>query len=196
MNETLYLEIIDALVKYGYIIIPNALDPDLPINLKQFTLSQTDFKRAGISSSSDLHLDNKRRRDKIHWLNEDGASQSDFLAFSNGLKNYLNKESYLGINYYESHFASYDEGDFYETHLDAFKNSKNRVVTTVYYLNDDWSDKDGGELVIYDENNNFLTKVIPHANTLIVFLSDKFPHEVLPAKKRRLSIAGWFRIDK
>ena len=102
----------------------------------------------------------------------------------------------MGITYYESHFAIYDEGDFYETHLDSFKNFKNRVVTTVYYLNEDWMDEDGGELVIYDENNQFLTKVIPHANTLIVFLSDKFPHEVLPAKKRRFSIAGWFRIDK
>jgi len=29
-----------------------------------------------------------------------------------------------------------------------------------------------------------------------VFLSDKFPHEVLPAKKKRHSIAGWFRVDK
>jgi SM-20-related protein len=102
----------------------------------------------------------------------------------------------MGITYYESHFAIYDKGDFYETHLDAFKNSKNRVVTTVYYLNENWSEDDGGELVIYDEDNNYLTKVTPHANTLIVFLSDKFPHEVLPAKKKRFSIAGWFRVDK
>jgi SM-20-related protein len=78
----------------------------------------------------------------------------------------------------------------------SFKNSKNRVVTTVYYLNENWSEDDGGELVIYDEDNNYLTKVTPHANTLIVFLSDKFPHEVLPAKKKRFSIAGWFRVDK
>lgn len=108
----------------------------------------------------------------------------------------MNRELYLGINYYESHFALYEQGDFYEKHLDAFKNSKNRVVTTVYYLNEEWSEKDGGELVIYDEKNNLLTKVIPSANTLVVFLSDKFPHEVKPAKKKRYSIAGWFRTDK
>ena len=63
-------------------------------------------------------------------------------------------------------------------------------------MNDNWDENDGGELVIYDEDNNFLKKVIPQANTLVIFLSDKFPHEVLPAKKRRFSIAGWFRIDK
>jgi len=196
MSEKLYSEIIDALVKDGYIIIQDALDENLACGLKEYAQNKKDFQRAGISGSNDLHLDSQRRRDKIHWLNEDSAFQSDFLAFTNGLKEQINRELYMGITYYESHFAIYDEGDFYETHLDSFKNSKNRVVTTVYYLNDDWSENDGGELVIYDENNNFLTKVIPHANTLIVFLSDKFPHEVLPAKKRRFSIAGWFRIDK
>ena len=143
-----------------------------------------------------MHIDNQRRRDKIQWLNEDQASRSEFLAFAGGLKEYLNRELYLGINYYESHFAIYEEGDFYETHLDAFKNSKNRIVTTVYYLNDSWYDTDGGELIVYDKNNNFLTEVKPEANTLVVFMSEKFPHEVKPAKKKRYSIAGWFRIDK
>ena len=196
MYENLYPQIIDALVKDGYIIITDALDPQLATNLKQFALDETNYKQAGISSNSDLHLDKNRRRDKIQWLSDNEVSQSEFLAFSNTLKEKLNRELYLGINYYESHFAIYGEGDFYETHIDAFKHSKNRVVTTVYYLNDDWDEKDGGELIIYDENNNFLTKVVPHANTLIVFLSDKFPHEVKPAKKKRYSIAGWFRVDK
>jgi len=27
----------------------------------------------------------------------------------------------------------------------------------------------------------------------VIFLSERFPHEVLPAKKKRHSIAGWFR---
>ncbi len=49
---------------------------------------------------------------------------------------------------------------------------------------------------MYDDDNNFIKKVIPHANTLVVFLSDKFPHEVLPTKRKRYSIAGWFRVDK
>jgi SM-20-related protein len=80
--------------------------------------------------------------------------------------------------------------------LDSFKNSKNRVVTTVYYLNDEWGEDDGGELIVYDERNEFLAKVTPESNSLVVFMSEKFPHEVLPAKRRRYSIAGWFRIDK
>ena len=196
MQTSLYLKITDALVSDGYIVITDALDAQLPKELKQFALNEPDFKRAGISGNADLHLDAMRRRDKIHWLEEDGASQSDFLSFTEGLREYLNRELYLGLSYYEPHFAIYDEGDFYEKHLDCFKNSKNRVVTTVYYLNEEWGEDDGGEVVLYDKDNNFLAKVKPDANTLIVFMSENFPHEVLPTKKRRFSIAGWFRCDK
>ncbi|MEA2100243.1 MAG: 2OG-Fe(II) oxygenase [Campylobacterota bacterium] len=196
MNKELYSKITDSLVDDGYIVVENALCEELTTKLLDFSKNEKDFKRAGISGAGDLHLDSDRRRDKIHWLEDDKAVQSEFLEFTTGLKEYLNRELYLGLTYYESHFAIYDEGDFYETHLDAFKNSKNRVVTTVFYLNEEWSKDDGGELIVYDEENNFLTEVIPKANTLVVFLSDKFPHEVKPAKRKRFSIAGWFRIDK
>ena len=195
MSEDFYLNIVDALVKDGYVVLTDALDSDLPSRLKSFA-EHSEFKRAGISGASDLHLDTQRRRDKIHWVNEDNGVQSEFLNFTNELKDVLNRELYLGLSYYESHFAKYEEGDFYEKHVDAFKNSKNRIVTTVYYLNEQWDEKDGGELVIYDENDELITKLAPYANTLVVFMSDRFPHEVLPAKKKRFSIAGWFRIDK
>ena len=196
MCEKLYSKITDALVNDGYIVIENALDPKLPKELRAFAKAQGDFREAGISGGGDLHLDSSRRRDKRRWLDEDGSVQSQFLDFANGLSSYLNRELYLGLSYYESHFAIYGEGDFYEKHLDAFKNSKNRVVTTVFYLNDEWGESDGGELVIYDEEDRFLAKVMPKANTLIVFMSEKFPHEVLPAKRERYSIAGWFRVDR
>ena len=81
-------------------------------------------------------------------------------------------------------------------HLDAFKNSKNRVVTTVYYLNDDWDENDGGELLIYDNEDKCITKLLPKQNTLVVFMSEEFPHAVEIAQKDRCSIAGWYRIDR
>ena len=193
-NSDIFLDIVDALVNDGYIIVNDALNSQLTTNLKTTAQNLSDFKEAGISSNK--ITDKSKRKDKIKWIDKDGASQSEYLDFTNELKEILNKELYLGIKYYESHFAIYDEGDFYEKHLDAFKGSKNRIITTVYYLNEDWHEEDGGELIIYDVDNNYLTKVIPHANTLVVFLSDKFPHEVLPSYKKRYSIAGWFRIDK
>lgn len=194
MYKNLYEKIVDALVSDGYVVIKNALGSEISSKLLNFAKDERDFKRAGISSASDLHLDNNRRRDKILWLDKTNAQE--FLNFTDGLKEYINKELYLGLSYYESHFAIYDKDDFYETHLDSFKNFKNRVVTTVYYLNEEWEDKDGGELIVYDKNNEFLAKVKPDADTLVVFMSEHFPHEVKPANKKRYSIAGWFRVDK
>jgi SM-20-related protein len=54
---------------------------------------------------------------------------------------------------------------------------------------------DGGELVMYNESDELLETVKPKEDRLVVFLSDKFPHEVLKAKEKRYSIAGWFRVD-
>jgi len=196
MYKQLYSKITDSLVDNGYIIIENALQENLSSKLLNTAKNETDFKRAGISGAGDLHLDSDRRRDKIHWIDANNEAQKEFLEFADGLKEYLNRSLYLGLTYYESHFAIYDKGDFYETHLDAFKNSKNRVVTTVYYLNEEWNENDGGELIVYDENNKEITKIMPNANTLVVFMSERFPHEVLSANKKRYSIAGWFRIDK
>ena len=196
MYKELYPKIIDALVEDGYIIIENALHVELAAKLKKFAENESDFKRAGISAKSDLHVDDKRRTDKIHWLDEDDDVQSEFLSFTNGLQEQLNRELYLGLSYNESHFAIYEKGDFYETHLDAFKNSRNRVVTAVYYLNEEWNESDAGELVVYDIDNKHLATLLPKANTLIVFLSEKFPHEVLPTNKKRYSIATWFRVKQ
>ncbi|NPA58971.1 MAG: 2OG-Fe(II) oxygenase [Epsilonproteobacteria bacterium] len=196
MYKNLYEKIVDALVCDGYVVINDALGLEFSSKLLHVAKDEVDFKKAGISTASNLHLDKNRRRDKILWLDKTNPKAADFLNFADGLKEYINKELYLGLSYYESHFAIYEKGDFYETHLDSFKNFKNRVVTTVYYLNEEWSDKDGGELMVYDEDNNFLAKVKPDADTLVVFMSEKFPHEVKPANKKRYSIAGWFRVDK
>ena len=195
-NENVYSQIADAIVEDGYIVLENVLNIDLAKSLRKISNNETLYKKAGISNTSDLHIDHSKRRDKILWLDADNGSQSEYLDFINGLKEYLNRSLYLGLTYYESHFSIYDEGDFYEKHLDAFKNSKNRVVTTVYYLNEEWDESSGGELIIYDEYDKTVQKVIPNENTLVVFLSDVFPHEVLPAKAKRHSIAGWFRVDK
>jgi len=35
--------------------------------------------------------------------------------------------------------------------------------------------------------------VHPTGGTLVLFLSERFAHEVLPAKRERLSLTGWFK---
>jgi len=196
MYTQLYEEITDALVEDGYIIVENALKKELLTALISRAKEPREYKKAAISKSHAKHLDSTKRSDKTVWIDaQNSEAEALYLEFSDGLKNYLNRSLYLGINEYESHFALYEAGDFYEKHLDAFRGSKNRVVTTVLYLNKEWSDTDGGELLIYDSDDKEIQKVKPNAGTLVVFLSDKFPHEVLPAQSKRHSIAGWFRVD-
>ncbi len=196
MNKNIYSKIADALVADGYIVLENVLELEVAPKLLEVAKNIKEYKNAEISSACATHLDTNARRDKICWLDGKESAEAELLDFCGGLREYLNRELFLGLSYYESHFAVYEVGDFYEKHLDAFKNFKNRIVTTVYYLNESWNEADGGELIVYDEQNNFLKKVLPEGNTLVVFLSEKFPHEVLSSRKKRYSIAGWFRVDK
>ena len=194
MYEDLYEKIADALVNDGFIIIEDALNAALTHELFLLAKDNNNFKRAGLSTASTV--DTNRRRDKIAWIDANSDATKEYLDFAQGLQEYLNRHLYLGLSYYEAHFARYEKDDFYEKHLDAFKNSKNRVVTTVYYLNEEWEQESGGELVIYNKESQELRRVVPNANTLVVFMSEEFPHEVLAAKRERYSIAGWFRVDK
>ncbi|MDF1883446.1 2OG-Fe(II) oxygenase [Sulfurimonas sp. SAG-AH-194-C21] len=196
MNETHYSCIADALVERGYIVINDALCIQMIDKLLEFSKNEIHYKNAKISSTQNSHLDSTKRSDKTQWLDEDDAIQSEYLMFMEGLRKYLNRTLYLGLTYYEAHFSIYNKGDFYEKHLDAFVGEKNRVVTTLLYLNEEWEQRDGGELIIYDINGGEVKKVIPKGNTMVIFLSDKFPHEVLTTNKKRHSIAGWFRVDK
>ena len=49
------------------------------------------------------------------------------------------------------------------------------------------------ELIIYDDNDNIIQEVEPKIGTMVIFLSEKFPHEVLKTNKNRYAIAGWFK---
>ena len=40
-----------------------------------------------------------------------------------------------------------------------------------------------------------LDEVRPEFGTLAVFLSEDIPHEVIPARRERFSIAGWHRCN-
>lgn len=64
------------------------------------------------------------------------------------------------------------------------------------YLNPGWLPDDGGELVLYsDEAEQGSLRVMPAFGTLVVFLSEYSPHDVLPTQRDRYSIAGWFRLN-
>lgn len=199
---TLFDEIANQLRIKGWCSIEQALPHCLTQALVHaaHTLNQSDFKPAGIGRHAQSQTQKSIRGDAIYWLNSsnNNPTQSAWLAVMQALQTTLNRQLFLGLFSYESHFAHYQKGDFYKKHLDAFKGKSNRMISTVFYLNNDWShEQTGGELIMYDEHDDTreIAKITPKAGTLVVFLSEAFAHEVLPAQQDRYSIAGWFRIN-
>lgn len=165
----------------------------------QDMIDKADFKPAGIGRNQESQMQKSVRGDAIYWLQDSNNSpaQSAWLRVMETLKLSLNRQLFLGLFSYESHFAHYQKGDFYKKHLDAFRGKSNRVLSSVFYLNNVWDSTNGGELVIYDEHEDTreIARIKPKAGTLVIFLSEAFAHEVLPAQQERISIAGWFRIN-
>lgn len=183
----------------GYSIQPNALPENLIDTLREtlLTLKPEQFKQAGVGRAQQHMANSAIRRDEIAWIEGSTGTQGQWLDFAAQLQRYLNRSLMLGLFSFESHFAHYAPGAFYKTHVDAFKGQANRVLSVVLYLNEDWGDGNGGEMVLYSDSQpaQTLLRVKPEPGTLAVFLSEEFPHEVLPANRDRYSIAGWYRVN-
>ncbi|BBB31091.1 2OG-Fe(II) oxygenase [Neptunomonas japonica] len=196
LTEETFDLIATALSQHGYIILENALPPKLVSNLLvTATEKVAEFKPAGIGRANQHQVNNVIRTDNILWLTTQNPVESAYLIEMDALREAMNKRLFMGLFDYEASFAHYPSGAFYKKHLDAFKGQTNRVLTTVFYLNENWQEEQGGNLVIYNTKNNSTLQVKPEAGTLVIFLSDEFPHEVKQATKDRYSIAGWFRIN-
>ena len=117
--------------------------------------------------------------------------EHEFLSLAEGLIHRLNSTCYAGIKSYEFHYALYSQGSFYKRHKDQFKNDKGRKYSLINYLNEDWLDEDGGELMVYTEEG--VQKIAPHSRTAVFFKSDEMEHEVSKANRGRMSITGWLK---
>jgi len=182
----------------GFVILDNVLPIGLASALCQRIHEHKaagELRAAGIGRREQHAVERSIRQDSIHWLNADHTAESGWLIAMEKLRMQANRELLLGLFEYESHFAHYPPGAGYKKHYDAFRGQSNRVLSTVYYLNQDWREGNGGELMIYDHEDTPLIRVAPLFNRMVVFLSEEFPHEVLPASTDRYSIAGWFRVN-
>lgn len=197
LDPTKLNQAIDALVEQGWYVWEHAFSDDLCRRLlaevKLFE-QQGELKPAGIGRGHEHQKNETIRRDSIHWIEGQTATQAEFLSLMTQLQTELNRQLFLGLFEYEAHYALYSSGDFYKKHRDSFRGAANRMVTTVIYLNPDWQADWGGELVICnDEDTEIIGTVTPKMGTMVVFMSEQHPHEVKPTLHPRASIAGWFR---
>lgn len=190
--------IANRIEQQGYIVLPSFIPQTLlaSLQVRAKSLADSDLVKASVGRGQQQQTNRDIRRDKIHWLTNSKSVDKEFLTFMELLRIELNRSLFLGLFDYECHYAVYEKCDFYKTHLDALKGKTNRILSTVLYLNNDWKKDDRGELILYSKDKTeALERVIPAAGTMVIFLSEQFPHEVLPANKTRYSIAGWFRAN-
>lgn len=195
--EILFETIASALEKDGYVVLPNGTPARVSECLQRLEDQVSErFYAASVGRGPEQSHNQALRRDKIAWIDEGDPLAEPWLIWAADLQRYLNRRLFLGLFSFESHLAVYEPGDFYRTHLDAFRGQSNRRLSLVTYLNPDWQPGQGGELVIYHpETGTTLQTVAPLLGMLVLFLSEEFPHEVLPAVRERKSVAGWFRVN-
>ena len=198
IDDILFTAIASDIRAKGFSIQPMAL-PDAvlsPVVSHNQAMLQSQFSQAGIGRSLDFQQNNFVRRDEISWITGESEAGQIWLNWTAKLQTFLNRHLFLGLFSFESHFAHYPPGAFYKRHYDAFHGQANRILSIVVYLNPHWPLDAGGELVLYRDDRDVVgIKVTPALGTIVTFLSEEFPHEVLPATQDRYSIAGWYRLN-
>ena len=198
INHQLFSNLAEDLLTQGYSIQPAGLPDSLALALQQHQIDMDEslFNEAGIGRGDDFMQNAFVRTDEICWINGTAEAGRQWLDWAESLRRHLNQKLLLGLFSFESHFAHYRPGDYYKRHQDAFTGEANRVLSLVVYLNPGWGHEDGGELVLYlNEADQTGIRVTPMMGTVVAFLSEEFPHEVLPAVRDRYSVAGWFRVN-
>ena len=189
--------IADQLTQVGYIVLDKPLLESLSSRLLARCQddARQNFHAAQIGRGRAKKQIGAIRGDVISWLDDTDTTDHAYLRWMESLRTGLNAALYLGLFDYECHYAIYGAGAGYARHSDALSGKRNRILSTVFYLNEDWQARDGGELVLFKPDDDaVIATVNPTFGKMIIFLSESFPHQVLAAHSKRRSIAGWFRV--
>jgi SM-20-related protein len=184
----------------GWLALPDFIEPEtiaaLREECRQLAATGT-FRAAAVGKNADHRIRPDIRSDEILWLEaaQRIEGRQRCLDRFEQLRLALNRQLQLGLFEFECHYARYAPGAFYRKHFDRFRGDARRILSSVLYLNNDWTDGDGGVLRLYldGRNNAGHVDVHPIGGTLVLFLSERFAHEVMPARRERLSLTGWFR---
>ena len=188
---------IDAIAARGYVVVPRFVDARTVTGLRSGALradAAGHFSAAAIGHGSRRLQRADIRGDRIRWLDSDSRDEVEqsLHVTLEALRLAANRALQLGLFEFEGHYAIYPAGRGYARHLDRFRDDDTRVLSIILYLNEGWRPEDKGALRLHLPSEETVD-VMPEGGTLAAFLADRFSHEVLPATRDRLSIAGWFR---
>jgi SM-20-related protein len=191
---------INAIALNGYAIIENFLTPAdidalagivkekwLNGNMVSAKTGKTGLKNQNI------------RGDYIAWLESQDQHPAidSYMRQMELLRIMLNLQLFLNVQELETHVALYPVGGAYQKHLDQFNHGdvnqiQHRQLSAILYLNQNWQENHGGALRLHINEQESID-ILPNTGRMVLFLSARFWHEVLPAQRERLSITGWFR---
>jgi SM-20-related protein len=199
--EDLLDHISQEIYSNSYVVVDNFVDEAFrKALLKEQTdlLKQGQFTKAAVGKGDQKQVRAEIRSDEVLWMDPTALSplQAIFWEKVAEVQQVLNRRCFLGLKSFEGHFARYPIGSFYKRHLDQFHAVPHRIVTVILYLNESWTEADGGQLRMYfpqEDGSERVEDVLPLGGRLVVFLSEEIPHEVLPTLKERISITGWLR---
>jgi SM-20-related protein len=188
--------LIEGIAARGHAVVRHAVPGDVVQGLRERVraLQQAGaFAGAAVGRAQVRTQRDDVRGDRIAWLPDAPEDEAEVAlgVWLESLRVRCNRELLLGLEEVEAHYAIYPPGARYARHRDRFRDDDARVLSWVLYLNEAWTREDGGALRLYDGDGAI--DVLPEGGTLAAFLSADFEHEVLPARRERLSIAGWFR---
>lgn len=190
--------LIDSYINDKVGITENFLDKKLTSHLREnlkALYAQKQLVAAGVGNGSVVIQDAQIRSDKIYWLDRkhNDPFENELFDLIDRFISHLNETCYTGITGYEFHYTLYETGSFYKRHKDQFRNNKGRQFSMIMYLNEDWSENDGGALCIHHEGNS--RKIMPLNGNCVLFKSSEMEHEVLITNKPRMSITGWLKTE-
>lgn len=81
-------------------------------------------------------------------------------------------------------------GGCFPYHYDNPGPPSRRQLTCIIYLNPDWTEGDGGELVLWPFLSDSVV-IAPKMNRMVIFRSDLVLHRVKPAVKERFCLSIW-----
>ncbi|MGP5347423.1 2OG-Fe(II) oxygenase [Psychrobacter celer] len=180
---------LDTFVTDGWLTIDNVFNKTALLAL-QAESGFIDYRDAALTAGiriSDI------RGDRIRWITKNFFAGFYYLQSINALAALFNQSLFAGIRHSEAHYACYPPGFGYKWHSDNPAGRDERVISAVFYLNDEWTASDGGALEIIDKHGSHHS-VMPVANRLVIFDSD-MQHQVQIAHRQRYSIATWMRRD-
>lgn len=184
-------QIIQDIKQQGWSYLEGVLDASFLSSLS--ILYADNFVPAMVGKASERQRKEEIRGDLTFWLDplNPPSQLRELIHILNELKQHLNQHLYLGLKDFECHLAKYPIGSFYKKHLDRFETDASRSLSFIFYLHEEWNEKDGGELILYNQKHEIIKTILPKPGSLIVFLSEEFPHEVKPCFRERRSLTGW-----